>query len=368
MANVGIYELTDTWNDGATTFAGIELDVTDTASAAASKLLDLQVGGASKFSVDKTGIVTLSGGKLTAGGSGTENLVAEFGTEAAGRNHQLQIWGNGAGRNHLVTALGNAGLQFSMGAGGAHCALITNGSPAGLSLSSNSAVMWASNSSNAGVGTKDTYIYRDAAGQIAIRNAENPQSLHVYNTYTDGSNYERGFARWNADVFEIGVEKAGTGADRAVSIICPPSKDLELAPSAYKVRVGPKLLVYGQYGGEIITTSDGCYAFSSRTSYGTAPTQDVRLRRDAAGTLALRNGANPQSFNIYNTDGSNYERAFLRWDAGVLKIGTEAAGTGTVGDVELTNSVIVLSALPTSDPVNAGQLWNDSGTLKVSAG
>lgn len=24
--------------------------------------------------------------------------------------------------------------------------------------------------------------------------------------------------------------------------------------------------------------------------------------------------------------------------------------------------------LPTSDPVNAGQLWNDSGTLKVSAG
>lgn len=29
---------------------------------------------------------------------------------------------------------------------------------------------------------------------------------------------------------------------------------------------------------------------------------------------------------------------------------------------------IVLSSLPTSDPVNAGQLWNDSGTLKVSAG
>jgi len=27
-----------------------------------------------------------------------------------------------------------------------------------------------------------------------------------------------------------------------------------------------------------------------------------------------------------------------------------------------------LSNLPTSDPSNAGQLWNDSGTLKVSAG
>lgn len=29
---------------------------------------------------------------------------------------------------------------------------------------------------------------------------------------------------------------------------------------------------------------------------------------------------------------------------------------------------MVISNLPTSDPINAGQLWNDSGTLKVSAG
>jgi len=27
-----------------------------------------------------------------------------------------------------------------------------------------------------------------------------------------------------------------------------------------------------------------------------------------------------------------------------------------------------VSDLPTSDPNNAGQLWNDSGTLKISAG
>jgi hypothetical protein len=28
----------------------------------------------------------------------------------------------------------------------------------------------------------------------------------------------------------------------------------------------------------------------------------------------------------------------------------------------------VMSNLPTSDPFNAGQLWNQNGTLKVSAG
>jgi hypothetical protein len=36
--------------------------------------------------------------------------------------------------------------------------------------------------------------------------------------------------------------------------------------------------------------------------------------------------------------------------------------------VPTTGSNLILSALPTADPVVAGQLWNDAGTLKVSAG
>lgn len=38
------------------------------------------------------------------------------------------------------------------------------------------------------------------------------------------------------------------------------------------------------------------------------------------------------------------------------------------GAVSLTNATISMSALPTADPTVAGQLWNDAGTLKVSAG
>jgi hypothetical protein len=34
----------------------------------------------------------------------------------------------------------------------------------------------------------------------------------------------------------------------------------------------------------------------------------------------------------------------------------------------LTNASISMTALPTSDPTVAGRLWNDGGTLKVSAG
>ncbi len=47
-----------TWNNVATTFTGLKFNVTDTASAAGSLLADLQVGGVSKFRVDKAGVVT----------------------------------------------------------------------------------------------------------------------------------------------------------------------------------------------------------------------------------------------------------------------------------------------------------------------
>ena len=41
----------------------------------------------------------------------------------------------------------------------------------------------------------------------------------------------------------------------------------------------------------------------------------------------------------------------------------------TISDgVTITGAVVMLSNLPTSNPNNAGQLWNDNGTLKVSAG
>lgn len=52
---VNIYEMAQEWNGAATVFTAIRMNVTDTASAAGSLLLDLQVGGVSKFSVDKDG-------------------------------------------------------------------------------------------------------------------------------------------------------------------------------------------------------------------------------------------------------------------------------------------------------------------------
>jgi len=59
-----IYNMADTWNNGSTIFTAIKMNVTDTASNAASLLLDLQVAAASKFNVSKLGNVTMAGNTL----------------------------------------------------------------------------------------------------------------------------------------------------------------------------------------------------------------------------------------------------------------------------------------------------------------
>jgi hypothetical protein len=61
MADQFLHSLTDAWNSGGTTFYAIRMNVTDTASAAGSKLIELQVGGVSQFAVDKSGNLVATG-------------------------------------------------------------------------------------------------------------------------------------------------------------------------------------------------------------------------------------------------------------------------------------------------------------------
>lgn len=63
---IGIFELGDTWNNGSTTFKAISMDVTDSNSAAGSLLLDLLIGGFSRFTVHKSGQVRGIDGSASA--------------------------------------------------------------------------------------------------------------------------------------------------------------------------------------------------------------------------------------------------------------------------------------------------------------
>lgn len=148
-ASTPILNLTQTWDNAGVTFIGMKLNVTDTASATGSLLMDLQVGGSGKFNVDKVGSVFSQGTLYAQGGS--------------------------------IRVLNNAGV---------------------LSLGTNN----------------DVILARDASNTLALRNGANAQAFNVYNTYTDASNYERGLLGWGSNLFVLGTEKAGTGIARALQI------------------------------------------------------------------------------------------------------------------------------------------------------
>lgn len=67
-----------TWNNAGVTFTGIFTDVTDTASAAGSYLMDLRVGNVQKFYVKKDGTALFAAGISATGyktGSGTQTVA-----------------------------------------------------------------------------------------------------------------------------------------------------------------------------------------------------------------------------------------------------------------------------------------------------
>lgn len=108
-----IYNLTDTWNAAGTTFAGIKMAVTNTASGASSMLLNLSVSGATtgSFTVDKNGNGAFSGA-LTLG---TALSVANGGTGVTSITAGRIPYGNGASALSSSANLNFDGVTLGVG-------------------------------------------------------------------------------------------------------------------------------------------------------------------------------------------------------------------------------------------------------------
>lgn len=149
-------DLSGTWNTSGTPTL-ILANVTDTASNASSLLMDLQVGGTSKFYVRK------DGGFVA--GSNNSRVIGNIKIDGILSCYSYMSLNTGGGRQSVWTA--------------------------------------------------------DAQHQTAFRDGTNAQTLRVYNTYTDASNYERGVFDWGttANTLTIGTQAAGTGTARTVNFV-----------------------------------------------------------------------------------------------------------------------------------------------------
>ena len=109
----------------------------------------------------------------------------------------------------------------------AHILPVENGGTGASSLSSVSLSSFSSESATDGyVATADgagSIVWEAASGgggnwtdistnAVELRDETNGTEMYLYNTYTDASNYERGFMRWDTNEFIFGYEQAGTGS------------------------------------------------------------------------------------------------------------------------------------------------------------
>lgn len=150
---------------------------------------------------------------ISIGGGGESSNVFEDGIEVpAGTLNDLAIKFTGSAnkRTGFFEAVADAGIGFVV-AGGIRLALYSNF----LKLRSDGQLGFTNTTlTNLATAALDTYLSRDAAGQLALRNGTSPQTFNVYNTYTDASNYERGFLEWSSNSFRVGTTNAGTGTAR----------------------------------------------------------------------------------------------------------------------------------------------------------
>jgi len=307
-----VIDAAQTWNAGGVTFTGLKFNATDTASAAASLLMDLQTGGTSRFYVGKTGRANVFDlncwdGDLVIYRAGT--AAARIGT-ANGSFTGLAMGTNVSVPDLFLTRRGAANLRF----GAADAA-----APVAQTLSVQSVVAGTTNTAGANLtitGSQGTGT--GAGGSIIFQVAPAGSSGTAQNAL--------------ADVFMLSATPVDLTYGRffggfTVRPDTGTNSGALLTASALRGFNGGTVTIGSSAG----VSNDNIAAVYLR---GTAVVawEDTILRRDAANTLAQRNGANAQAFRVYNTftDASNYERFAVDWSSNVVRLGAQAEGSGSL--------------------------------------
>lgn len=331
--------IAETWNNVATTFTSILANVTDTASASGSLLMDLQVGGTSKFSVGKGGFVSVDPG---TGGPIRYSFVGQTTS------------GLGYFNSGLLAYAANVYYYLST---------------SGISSPSASYIGWTS-SADSTTG-HDLKLFRDAARTLALRDGVNANVLNIYNTYTSSTSYERGKIAWESNVLKIGTEKGSAGGS---------ARDLELqTDGTTRVTVGTNLItMQAATGGPypVYFDNNGLHVGSQRnysfnadgTAYigGALYAQSTIAWTTAGGADAYINKHSYMKLGIYGDNGLVVRNHGNTADADITAKAATFSGNVTVSAVNLVTDTTTGTKIGTGTTQKIG-FYNKTPVVQPTA-
>jgi hypothetical protein len=320
-------DVTQTWNTTGTPTA-IKLNVTDTASNAASLLMDLRVGGVSKASVNKAGVLTLNNSGTITWTNASD--LTFFSGDGYQRVRAYSFWGSG-----LSAGIGDNGAADE----------------ASVHLASVARLGWTSGS-NVNTGTYDVFLQRDAANTLAQRRGTNAQTFRIYNTFTDASNYERGKMEWGSNALKIGTEKAGTGTARALELQTDGTTRMTLDASGNlgigTSSPGVRLDVDGAFRGR----GDGSF-------YGTGDRLNIFPLAAASGAVVIATNNTNTAYAPLNLEGSIVKITIAGVEAArIVGSGNLGLGTSTFGTSAATVFSIASGTEPSTGPADTVQFFS----------
>jgi len=123
----------------------------------------------------------------------------------------------------------------------------------------------------------------------------------------------------------------------------------------------------GEAGETKLVSGSRAFTVIPSGSSGGAATQGLEVR--ITGSLRITGSANTNTpANVFEVKGNKSQFTGRNLNHHKLEATGSVNISGSLNVGRAANSIVILSNLPTSDPSNAGQLYNDGGTLKVSAG
>jgi hypothetical protein len=189
--------------------------------------------------------------------------------------------------------------------------------------------------------------------------AGNDSDLSIYHTGTDSRMINAGS---DLLMYTTGSHQVKIQSNSLDSVVCVPNESTKLyfdGQEKLKTR-GDGAQVYGTLTASGLTSAGGLTTEGGYINLQGSETRKILLQGVDGNFIQYRNASGVFAANLTSVGNGD-----------TFRIQNEKSGGNIFLDstrLEINASQIDFNNLPTSDPAVSGRLWNDSGTVKISAG